>query len=145
MSSIRMTLAGVSSIAGVKSNDTLSSWLKRTTRALGLPLLGILVFLFIWQVGAKQIDTSLGQFPGPEQVYQQAGALVTEHMNEREREAGFYERQEKRNAERVAKDPDYVPKIRDYTGKPTFFDTHCITSSCVANSGTTAWPVEYGR
>ena len=47
MSSIRMTLAGVSSIAGVKSNDTLSSWLKRTTRALGLPLLGILVFLFI--------------------------------------------------------------------------------------------------
>jgi nitrate/nitrite transport system permease protein len=117
-----MTLAGVSSIAGVKSNDTLSSWLKRTTRALGLPLLGLLVFLFIWQVGARQIDTSLGQFPGPAQVYQQAGALISEHISEREREAAFYERQEQRNAERVAKDPDYVPKIRDYTGKPTIFD-----------------------
>ncbi len=122
MSSIRMTLAGMSGIAGVKANDTFASWLKRTTQTLGLPLIGLLVFLFIWQVGAKQIDTSLGQFPGPTQVYEQAGALVSEHNRERERESAFYERQEQRNADRVAKDPDYVPKIRDYTGKPTFFD-----------------------
>ncbi|SIP94350.1 ABC transporter permease [Marinobacterium stanieri] len=122
MSSIRMTLSGMSGIAGVKANDTFASWLKRTTQTLGLPLIGLLVFLFIWQVGAKQIDTSLGQFPGPTQVYEQAGALVSEHNRERDREAAFYERQEKRNADRVAKDPDYVPKIRDYTGKPTFFD-----------------------
>ncbi|WP_424399128.1 ABC transporter permease [Marinobacterium mangrovicola] len=90
--------------------------------ALGLPLLGLAVFLFIWQAGAKQIDTSLGQFPGPTQVYEQSVALYAEHMSERERETAFYERQEQRNAERVAKDPNYVPKIRDYTGKPTFFD-----------------------
>ncbi|WP_010324147.1 ABC transporter permease [Marinobacterium stanieri] len=122
MSSIRMTLSGMSGIAGVKANDTFASWLKRTTQTLGLPLIGLLVFLFIWQVGAKQIDTSLGQFPGPTQVYEQAGALVSEHNRERDRETAFYERQEKRNADRVAKDPDYVPKIRDYTGKPTFFD-----------------------
>ncbi|TCK05928.1 nitrate/nitrite transport system permease protein [Marinobacterium mangrovicola] len=122
MTSIRMTLAGVSSIAGVKSNDTLGSWFKRMLGALGLPLLGLAVFLFIWQAGAKQIDTSLGQFPGPTQVYEQSVALYAEHMSERERETAFYERQEQRNAERVAKDPNYVPKIRDYTGKPTFFD-----------------------
>ena len=122
MSSIRMTLSGMSGIAGVKANDAFASWLKRTTQTLGLPLIGLLVFLFIWQVGAKQIDTSLGQFPGPTQVYEQAGALVSEHNRERDRETAFYERQEKRNADRVAKDPDYVPKIRDYTGKPTFFD-----------------------
>ncbi len=122
MSSIRMTLAGMSGIAGVKANDTFASWLKRMTQTLGLPLIGLLVFLFIWQVGAKQIDTSLGQFPGPTQVYEQANALIGEHFNERERENAFYERQEQRNADRVAKDPDYVPKIREYTGKPTFFD-----------------------
>ena len=34
----------------------------------------------------------------------------------------FYERQEKRNAAKLAKDPDAKVKIRDYTGKPTFFD-----------------------
>ena len=122
MSSIRMTLSGMSGIAGVKANDTFSSWLKRTTQTLGLPLIGLLVFLFIWQVGAKQVDTSLGQFPGPTQVYEQTNALISEHNRERERETAFYERQEKRNADRVAKDPGYVSKIRDYTGKPTFFD-----------------------
>jgi len=122
MSSIRMTLAGVAGIAGVKSNDTMSSWLKRTAQALGLPLLGILVFLFIWQQGAKQIDTSLGQFPGPSQVYEQTRSLIADHYAERSRETAFYERQEQRNAERVAKDPSYEPKIREYTGKPTFFD-----------------------
>ncbi len=122
MSSIRMTLSGMSGIAGVKANDTFASWLKRMTQNLGLPLIGLLVFLFIWQVGAKQIDTSLGQFPGPTQVYEQANALIGEHFSEREKEIAFYDRQEQRNADRVAKDPDYVPKIRDYTGKPTFFD-----------------------
>ncbi len=122
MSSIRMTLSGMSGIAGVKANDTFASWLKRMTQNLGLPLIGLLVFLFIWQVGAKQIDTSLGQFPGPTQVFEQANSLIGEHFNEREKEDAFYERQEQRNADRVAKDPDYVPKIREYTGKPTFFD-----------------------
>ncbi|GAA0690929.1 ABC transporter permease [Marinobacterium maritimum] len=122
MSSIRMTLAGMSGIAGVKANDTFASWLKRMTQTLGLPLIGLLVFLFIWQVGAKQVDTSLGQFPGPTQVYEQANALISEHFNERVRESAFYERQEQRNADHVAKDPDYVPKIREYTGKSTFFD-----------------------
>lgn len=122
MSSIRMTLAGVSSIAGVKSNDTVSSWFKRTAQALGLPLLGMVIFLFIWQAGAKQIHTSLGEFPGPSQVLEQTQSLIADHYAERNREAEFYERQETRNAERVAKDPTYEPKIREYTGKPTFFD-----------------------
>merc|ERR1712169_35652 len=43
-------------------------------------------------------------------------------VTEREKAEAFYERQEKRNADRVAKDPDYVPKIRPYTGKPTYVD-----------------------
>ncbi len=134
MTSIHMTLAGISGIAGVKANDTFASWSKRMTRTLGLPLLGLLVFMFIWQAGAKRIDTSLGQFPGPVQVYEQTGALISEHFRERDREAAFHERQEQRNAERMAKDPDYVPKVRSYTGKPTFFD-QIVTSLVTVLAG----------
>jgi len=95
---------------------------KSAARALFLPLIGLTVFLMIWHVGASRIDTSLGQFPGPVQVYEQSQALIGDHQRERAREQAFYERQEARNADRVAKDPDYVAKIRTYTGKPTFFD-----------------------
>ena len=41
---------------------------------------------------------------------------------ERQKEVAFYERQEKRNADKLAEDPDAVVKIRPYTGKPTYFD-----------------------
>jgi len=134
MNTIRMTLDSMSGIAGVKANDTFAIWLRRMTRTLGLPLVGLLVFVFIWQAGASRIDTSLGKFPGPVQVYEQAGSLISEHVREREREAAFYERQELRNAERVAKDPGYEPKIRDYTGKPTFFD-QIVTSLITVLAG----------
>jgi len=91
-------------------------------RNVGLPALGILGFLVLWSVTASRIDTSLGQFPGPVGVWEQSGNLYTEHREQRDKAAAFYERQEKRNAEKLAKDTDYVPKIRKYTGKPTVFD-----------------------
>lgn len=89
---------------------------------IAIPLVGIMVFLLVWATAAERIDTSLGKFPGPSAVWEQFGTLAEEHSAEREKEAAFYERQEKRNADRVAKDPDYVPKIRAYTGKETFVD-----------------------
>jgi nitrate/nitrite transport system permease protein len=55
-------------------------------------------------------------------VLEQAVGLVEEHQAQAEKEAAFYERQELRNADRVAKDPTYEPKIRPFTGVPTFFD-----------------------
>ncbi|MGF1547126.1 MAG: ABC transporter permease [Thiotrichales bacterium] len=89
---------------------------------IAIPALGILVFLFLWHAVAKQIDTSLGKFPGPAEVYAQAQILVTEHISERERAVAFYERQAARNAEKLAEDPSADVTIRPYTGKPTFFD-----------------------
>jgi nitrate/nitrite transport system permease protein len=91
-------------------------------KTLVLPLLGILVFLLLWHGVASNIHTSLGTFPGPAQAYEQAVGLIKEHAVERERRVEFYERQETRNAERLAEDPSYEAKIRPYTGKPTFFD-----------------------
>ena len=97
-------------------------YLGNLARAVGLPLVGVAVFLFLWSAAASRIDTSLGQFPGPVGVWEQSGNLYAEHVEQRQRADAFYERQDKRNAEKLAKNPDYIPKQRAYTGKPTFFD-----------------------
>jgi nitrate/nitrite transport system permease protein len=96
--------------------------LDKTIKMLALPGFGILVFLLLWQLVANNIVTSLGQFPGPNQVWEQSKTLVAEHQRERGKEASFYQRQEKRNAKKLAKNPDAVVKIRAYTGKATFVD-----------------------
>jgi nitrate/nitrite transport system permease protein len=87
-----------------------------------VPMVGILLFLAVWNGVAKSIDTSLGKFPGPTQVWEQSVTLVDEHNQQREKAATFYERQETRNAKRMAQDDSYVPKVREFTGAPTFFD-----------------------
>ncbi len=90
-------------------------------RSLFLPLLGILAFLCLWQMGASQVQTSLGTLPGPVATAQQFAALYQEHVQEQEKADAFYARQEARNAERLADDPQAEVKIRPYTGRPTFF------------------------
>lgn len=86
-----------------------------------LPLLGLLLFVAIWHGTASRIETSLGQFPGPVQVYSQSVQLWKEHQAEQVKAKAFFERQEVRNAERSKLDPGYEAKIRPYTGAPTFF------------------------
>ena len=103
-------------------------------RAISLPALGIVAFLMFWSVAASNINTSLGQFPGPSAVWTQFGALYQEHKDERAKAEVFFERQEKRNAARVAQDPSYQPKIRAYTGKETFLD-QIVTSLMTVASG----------
>ena len=99
-----------------------------------LPVIAIAIFLALWSASAKQVQTSLGQLPGPVAVLEQAGNLVDEHIAEREKENAFYERQEKRNAAKLARDPEAKVKIRPYTGKPTFFD-QIITSLVTVFTG----------
>jgi len=101
---------------------TLRLLMDRTIKMLALPGFGILVFLFLWQLLANNIITSLGQFPGPNQVWEQSKSLVTEHRRERSKETAFYQRQEVRNAKKLADDPSAAVKIRSYTGKATFLD-----------------------
>ena len=93
-----------------------------TLRGMIAPAVAFLFFLMIWSAGAPQIKTSLGQVPGPSQVWSQAIGLLEEHSEERDKEQAFYARQEKRNAAKLAKTPDAKVKIRGYTGKPTFVD-----------------------
>lgn len=94
-------------------------WLLRTTL---IPFVALAIFLFIWNAVAARIDTSLGKFPGPLQVWQQTQQLFDEHREERLREVEFIERQVVRNEEQLKEDPHADVSIRPYTGKPTFLD-----------------------
>ena len=89
---------------------------------LGLPLLAIALFLFFWAAGAAQVDTSLGKLPGPSAVLDAGKTLYAEHQEERAKEAAFYERQEKRNAKKLERNPEAELKWRNYTGNATFID-----------------------
>jgi len=111
----------VSYIGQIPGKNVLGTIMSTVPKLL-MPLIGILLFLAIWNVVAKNIDTSLGQFPGPAEVWEQTFVLIDEHNAQREKADAFYVRQDERNEARVAQDPTYVPKIREFTGAPTFFD-----------------------
>lgn len=102
--------------------DSLLRYSRQLLRGLGAPLLGLALFLLLWQFAAQKVDTSLGQFPGPLAVAEQAVNLYDEHVAEREKAAAFYQRQEARIAERLVQQPEWQPTRRSYTGAPTFFD-----------------------
>jgi len=103
-------------------------------RIFVLPLIAFVLFLGLWSFAAARIETSLGQVPGPAEVWTQAVNLLDEHRAERAKEAAFYERQEKRNQEKLAEDPDAEVHIRPYTGKPTFLD-QIVTSLLTVFTG----------
>ena len=116
------TKSNVAELADILTFVNLRLWRGKLIKTLALPGIGILVFLLLWQLVANNIITSLGQFPGPNQVWEQSNNLLSEHQRERNKEAAFYERQEKRNAKKLAANPDAKVKIRAYTGKATFAD-----------------------
>ena len=116
------------------TNIDWSTQSKKLTRTIAVPLLAIGIFLVLWEAIAAHIDTSLGKLPGPAKVWQQAMVLVDEHVAEREKEQAFYERQEIRNAKKLAEDPNAKVTIRPYTGQPTFFD-QIITSIITVTTG----------
>ena len=128
------TTANAGKFSGFKLPQLDSPLVGQAFRLVALPLIGILAFLLLWSVTAQNIDTSLGKFPGPSAVMEQFDALYSEHQRSREKEQAFYERQEARNAKRVAEDPTYVPKVRAYTGKETFID-QIFTSLITVMSG----------
>jgi nitrate/nitrite transport system permease protein len=102
--------------------------------SLGVPALALAVFLGLWAGMAPRIQTSLGAFPGPVEVAQQAHALWADHFAERAKRAAFYARQDARNQQRLADDPSYVPRHFEWTGKRTYFD-QIVTSLITVFTG----------
>ncbi|XPF94969.1 ABC transporter permease [Colwellia sp. RE-S-Sl-9] len=128
---ISKLVAGTSSFSQFKTNFRLFN---HYAKPVLLPVIGMLIFMFLWTIAASSINTSLGKFPGPAEVGTQMVNLYQEHVAERDKADAFYQRQDERNAKRVAKDPTYEPKIRAYTGKETFLD-QIITSLITVMSG----------
>lgn len=95
---------------------------KELWHLLGVPMVAIAVFLFAWSQVSARIETSLGRIPGPVAVWQQTQALWADHKAERAKATAFYERQAKRNADKLAQDPSVATVVRKYTGKPTYID-----------------------
>ena len=108
--------------------------LRRLGNAVGVPLLAMLVFIALWAATASQIKTSLGSVPGPSAVVHEFIALTQAHFAERAKAQEFYDRQAKRNAEKLAEDPNAEVKMRGWTGKPTFFD-QILTSLATVFAG----------
>ncbi len=106
--------------------------LREVWRGLGLPVLGVLLFLFAWAQGAPLVQTSLGAVPGPVEVWAQAENLYADHLRERDKATAFYERQERRNAKLVAAGKADRVKHRAYTGKPTYLDQIVTSLQTVA-------------
>ncbi|WP_108663051.1 ABC transporter permease [Acuticoccus kandeliae] len=125
-------LAFVVPLMRIAAGDAPREQLKEIWQSLGLPLLGIAVFLLGWAALAPQVQTSLGAIPGPAAVFSQAGSLLEDHAREREKAAAFYERQDERNAKLEAEGKSDRVKWRDYTGKATFLDQIVTSLKTVA-------------
>jgi len=90
--------------------------------SIGLPVIALITFLFVWAGAASQVKTSLGVLPGPIAVWEQVGNLWQEYREEQVKERAFYERLKARNQKKLARNPDAEVRIRDYTGRVTFID-----------------------
>ncbi len=101
-----------------------------------VPAVALLVFLLLWSAGARNVETSLGQLPGPAKVWEQTVRLYEEHKEDRAKEAAFEARMQKRLEKAIVagKPQDYLDRIaaRRYTGAPTFFDQILTSLATIA-------------
>ncbi|MEM9656401.1 MAG: ABC transporter permease, partial [Actinomycetota bacterium] len=110
-------LAGVQErLAGLVTMDRL----KGLAAGAIPPIIGIGVFLALWAVLAPQVKTSLGELPGPTDVFDAGVGLWDQHQAERSAEAAFYADQDALNVQRAAAGEPLQNFI--YPGTPTFID-----------------------
>ncbi len=120
------------------SGDRMTSQFGAFSQVTLVPLGALLVFLMLWSAGARNVETSLGQLPGPAKVWEQTVRLYDEHREERVKQAAFEQRMQKRLEKAVAagKPQEYLDRIaaRRYTGAPTFVD-QILTSLLTVATG----------
>lgn len=112
-------LAWITPMLRIGAGDNPRAQMGEMWRLLGVPLLAIGLFLAAWGTLAPTVQTSLGAIPGPAQVWEQAQNLYADHERQMDRRDDFMERQEARAAEAIANGEE--PRIRAFTGAPTFF------------------------
>ncbi len=135
MATTTRTPAWIGACARVLDARSAGRQLAILTRALAMPVLGIAIFLLLWQAGAARVQTTLGQLPGPALVWSEAKGLHREYLLDREKEAAFHERQQARAAKLSAANPGAAAApVRPYTASPTFY-TQIVTSLKTVMSG----------
>lgn len=119
-------LPGLYRLLNMLASDNFGKTFVKLVKNLLVPLIAMLIFLGLWSLGAKHVETSLGVLPGPGKVWEQAGSLYGEHKAEREKADAFYMRMQKRIDAAIAsgKPQAKIDKMtaRRYAGKETFFD-----------------------
>ena len=127
-----LALGWLTPVLRICAGDAAEPQLKELWRGLGLPMLGIAIFLFAWAQSAPLVQTSLGAIPGPAQVWAQAENLYEDHLRERDKAAAFYARQDARNDKLIAAGKADRVKERSYTGQPTYLDQIVTSLQTVA-------------
>ncbi|MDD5462747.1 MAG: ABC transporter permease [Methylococcales bacterium] len=89
---------------------------------MGIPIIAFTLFLGLWSFSASKVNTSLGAIPGPVAVWREAGGLLEEHYAEKQKEAQYYQRQQERNKQKLAENPEAEIKTRPYNGQATYLD-----------------------
>ncbi len=84
------------------------------------PIIGIGAFLGLWALLAPLVQTSLGELPGPGDVFGAGVNLWDQHQAERAAEAAFYAEQDAQNAQRAAAGEPLQEFV--YPGTATFID-----------------------
>ena len=128
----------VDSLLERMASDQIGKAFARLIKQLLIPLIALVIFLGLWSLGAKSVETSLGVLPGPAKVWEQAQVLYQEHQAERGKANDFYERMQVRVDKAVAagKPQADIDKLqeRKYTGKETFID-QILTSLITVMAG----------
>ena len=102
--------------------ENVNQQLRQLWLVMGVPILAFVLFLGLWSISASGVNTALGAIPGPSAVWDEVGGLVDEHFIEQHKKQEFYQKQEERNAAKLAEDPNAEIKVRPYNGKPTYLD-----------------------
>ncbi len=128
----------IDSILNYMSGELILRHFGKSLQALLVPAAAFGIFLLLWSAGAQNVQTSLGQFPGPAKVWEQVEGLYLEHQAERLKEDEFNQRMQVRldKAKASGKSQQRLDKIsaRSYTGVPTFFD-QILTSLITVATG----------
>ncbi len=106
----------------IAAGENPSQQMRELFLIMGVPIIAFALFLGAWSFSAAQVNTSLGAIPGPVAVWHEAGGLLNEHFAERTKEADYYQRQQQRNAQKLAENPAAEIKVRPYTGQATYLD-----------------------
>ena len=112
-------LSWLTPVLKAAAGDNPKAQLSEIWRLLGVPILAIVGFLFLWGTLAPTVQTSLGAIPGPGQVWTEAVNLHEDAVAKAESRTKFEAQVAQLNERRAAQGKE--PVQREYTGAPSYY------------------------